>query len=249
MIVGIVIRIRGAWTMLAEVLWAKLGPWAIECPVCGWRFRRFLPAGRVGRPNARCPRCGALERHRLLWLYLRRSTDLFSVPGRILHIAPEPCLAGRLKSLRHIHYVGADLSSTNVAVAMDIQNIPLSSESCDVILCSHVLEHVADDRAALSEIQRVLRPGGWAILQVPVDETRATTFEDAAITEPALRETLFGQSDHVRIYGRDYIERLRGARFAVEVDWYPVAEDRDIVSLHALRPEALHVCRKPGAAR
>ena len=229
---------------LAELIGSKLGHWNVQCPVCGWRFRSFRPAGYVARPNARCARCGSLERHRLLWLYLREHTQVFSEPVRILHFAPEPCVSRRLSALRHVHYVSADVVSGSVAVTLDIERIPFEPESFDLILCSHVLEHVTDDGAALKEVYRVLRTGGLALVQIPVDETRSTTFEDPTATDAADRARLFGQSDHVRIYGRDCVERLQGAGFAVDRYSHREVQDANAEALYALHPEPIHVCRK-----
>lgn len=229
----------------AEMIASKLGRWNVQCPVCGWRFRAFRPAGHVARPNARCARCGALERHRLLWLYLREHTPVFSGPVRVLHFAPEPCISRRLMPLRHIHYVSADVATGNVLVTLDIERIPFESESFDLILCSHVMEHVTDDVAALKELYRVLRTGGLALVQIPVDETRSTTFEDPAATDAADRERLFGQADHVRIYGRDCVERLQSAGFDVERYSYREVLDENAESRYALHTEPIHVCRKP----
>lgn len=195
---------------------------AVHCPCCGGRFSRFLDVGSPRRAAA-CPRCDSRERQRLLHLYLHERTRLFSDPLRVLHVAPEDCLQPILRGLKNLDYLSADLSPGAAMVTMDLMDIRFPDESFDVILCSHVLEHVPDDRRAMRELHRVLRPGGWAILQVPVDPSRATTLEDPAVTAPAERAQLFGQSDHVRVYGRDYAARLREAGFAVQV--VPFAAD------------------------
>lgn len=190
------------------------------CPICGARYRRFLSYGYVhARPEALCPRCLSLERHRLLWLYLRRETDLFDRFPKTLHIAPEACLMRHLQ--QHFascpqQYVTADLESPLAEQHFDIQHIPLEDGYAEVILCNHILEHVADDRQALRELYRIMRPGGWGVVLSPVDENRDTTFEDDTIVDPAERTRIFGQYDHRRIYGRDYADRLREAGFEVE---------------------------------
>lgn len=188
----------------------------VECPVCEKEFRKFLPYGRQGRSNALCPNCLALERHRLLWVYLQRRTNFFTAPLKMLHIAPELCFIHRFEGLANLEYVTADLESPLAKVKMDIHEIPFESNQFDVIFCNHVLEHVRDDHLALCEMRRVLKPGGWAILQIPIfhpqpEETR----EDPHITDPKAREELFGQDDHVRLYGKDYPERLKKAGFRV----------------------------------
>ena len=190
----------------------------VECPCCGGRFRGFLRGGVRGREGARCPRCGSLERHRLLWLYLEERTDLLRRPQRLLHVAPERRLAARLASAPQLRYVSADLASPLARVRMDLVRIPHPDRSFDAILCCHVLEHVVDDRRAMRELFRVLAPGGWAILQTPWRKGRAVTYEDPALADPASRRRAFGQPDHVRVYGCDFLERLAEAGFAVERD-------------------------------
>lgn len=195
-----------------------------ECPCCRGRFRAmraFRPVeGRdyVGiRRNAECPRCGSLERHRLLWLYFQQRTPLFTDRLKVLNIAPEELFQKVFLTLPNLDYLSADLDSPLAMEKMDITRIPRPDDSFEAILCNHVLEHIPDDRKAMRELHRVLRPGGWAILQTPVDEERERTFEDPAVESPEERARLFGQSDHVRIYGRDYVERLRDAGFTVRV--------------------------------
>jgi SAM-dependent methyltransferase len=196
---------------------------AVECPICGGRFRKFLKkhaASGTPRPGARCARCGSLERHRLLWLYLRDGTDLLARPARLLHFAPEPGIAEKLQALPGCDYLSADLDAPPAMVCMDVQDIPADDGSFDAVICNHVLEHVPDDRRAMREIRRVLKPGGWAIIGVPLQRKRATSFEDPAITSPEEREQVYGQFDHVRVYGRDYPDRLRECGFEVEMVRY-----------------------------
>lgn len=186
------------------------------CPVCGGRSRRFLPYGVVPRADARCLRCGALERHRLVWLYFAQHSDLFDRPSpRVLHIAPEPAFARRLRRRLGPGYVTADIAGGGTTEACDVTHLPHRDESFDVVYCSHVLEHVPDDRRAMREMARVLRPTGWAMVLVPITAER--TDEDPTITDPAERLRRFGQHDHVRRYGPDYVDRLRDAGFAVDV--------------------------------
>lgn len=184
----------------------------VKCPVCESTFRKFLPYGRKSRSNALCPKCLALERHRLIWLYLKNKTDFFTAKRKMLHIAPELCYIDRFEALENLEYITADLESPLAKVKMDIHDIPFEENSFDVIFCNHVLEHVADDLKALSEMKRVLKPGGWAILQVPFfHPLPKTTLEDPSITDPGEREKVFGQDDHVRLYGEDYADRLRSS--------------------------------------
>jgi SAM-dependent methyltransferase len=184
------------------------------CPICTQTAQRFRSAH--GRPEARCMHCGALERHRFVWLYFQRRTDLFDrKPKTMLHIAPERCMERRLRDLLGEQYLTADVRSPRAMVQMDITQIQYPDATFDIIYCSHVLEHVPDDRQAIREIYRVLKPGGWAILLVPI--TAEHTIEDPTITDPVKRRELFGQADHVRRYGPDYVDRLRSAGFHVEM--------------------------------
>jgi SAM-dependent methyltransferase len=201
------------------------------------------------RPNALCPRCLALERHRLLWLWLTRQTDMLATAPIFLHIAPEVSLMRQFDKIyaggAAERYVTADLESPLAKVKMDVQAIPFAAGSFDVIFCNHILEHVADDRRAMSEMYRVMRHGGWGVMLSPIDEARATTFEDDSVTDPAERTRLFGQYDHRRVYGRDYADRLRSVGWQVEnIDYYASLTPAE-QTLYALRPEPLYIVRKP----
>ena len=222
---------------------------AFTCPVCGRSFRRLLPYGYVEqRENALCPSCLSLERHRLLWLWLQRETDLFRTMPRLLHVAPEVCLMRHLKPRYRTcpeRYVTADLESPLADLHFDVQSIPLPDASFDVLLCNHLLEHVADDGRALREFYRILKPGGWGVLLCPVDYGRAETFEDDTVTDPGERTRLFGQYDHRRVYGRDYALRLQRAGFeACEVDYAARLEPGERCR-YALAGDRLYIVRKP----
>lgn len=190
----------------------------VVCPCCGGRFRRLVKYG--GRRNARCPRCWSAERHRVLWLFLERETDVLSAPLTVLHFAPESAIAARLAAQPNLDYTSADLDPRAAMESMDITDIPRADATIDVVLVSHVLEHIPDDRKALRELHRILRPGGKAILQHPIDYDRDETYEDWTITTPEGRRRAFMQEDHVRIYGRDFGERLAGAGFEVRMRRY-----------------------------
>lgn len=185
------------------------------CPICRSRLRRFLVFGLTRRSEARCPVCGALERHRFLWVFLQRRTDLFDPRSkRMLHLAPEPLLEARFRRLPQVRYLSADLCDPRAMERIDIMNIPHPDESFDLIFCNHVLEHVADDRRAMGELRRVLRSGGWVAIQVPLRD--GPTLEDPSATDPEARERLYGQKDHVRFYGLDIKERLEESGLRVE---------------------------------
>jgi hypothetical protein len=185
-----------------------------SCPVCGKSSRRFIGWGNPVRPEARCPQCGSLERHRLVWLFLHRHTDLFDGrPKRLLHLAPERGMERRLQRIPGVEYLSADLMHPAAMVKMDITDIGYPDGYFDVIYCSHILEHIPDDRRAMRELHRVLAPSGWALVQVPV--TVESTFEDPTATTPEARLRLFGQADHVRRYGNDFADRLRASGFEV----------------------------------
>lgn len=233
-----------------------MGLWYIgkgkECPLCGCRRRKFLPYGYVTqRENALCPNCLALERHRTLWLWLLRESDIgrgaVALP-RLLHVAPEVALMrkfSRIYAKQPADYVTADLESPLADLHFDIQHIPLEDESFDVVICNHIMEHVEDDRLAMREIKRILRKGGWGVILSPVDLQRDKTFEDDTITDEAERTRIFGQYDHRRIYGRDYAERLREAGFEVyECDYANLIPAKE-KQLYALTDEPLYIVRKP----
>jgi Methyltransferase domain len=227
---------------------------AVECPCCESTFSRFLP--HRGRARAKCPRCGALERHRALWLFLERETDLFQRPGAMLHVAPEYAFLRRLSRVEGLRYVTGDFDSPLAEHELDLMDLPFEDGSFDFLMCNHVLEHVADDRLALAEVRRVLKPGGWAVLMCPVDRRRAATLEDPSVVTPEERHRVFGQADHVRLYGRDYADRLAAAGFSVRADAYLAGFDEPTIARLGLRreeddafgEEEVYLCVKPGGA-
>lgn len=186
-------------------------------PIDGKSFSKFLPYGYENqRENVLSPSTLSLERHRLLWLYLKEHTNFFTKPHKVLHFAPEQAFYKRFRKLKHLSYTTTDLNSPLADVKADICDLPFDEESFDFILCNHVLEHIPDDEKAMKELYRILRPGGTAILQIPQDLSREHTFEDDSITDPKERARIFGQYDHVRVYGRDFFDKLRKVGFKVE---------------------------------
>lgn len=216
-------------------------------PIDGKSFKRFLPYGYgTQRPNVLSPSTLSLERHRLLWLYLKNETGFFTKPLKVLHMAPEQCFLSLFKKMKHLDYTTADLYSPIVDVKADILNLPFEENQFDIILCNHVLEHIEDDARAMKELFRVMKSGGMGIFQIPQDITRETSYEDDTIQTPEDRAKHFGQYDHVRIYGRDYFDRLRAAGFKVEEVDYSKTLPGELVEKYCLaKGEILPVCFKP----
>ncbi len=187
----------------------------VYCPVCNRHFRHFLSFNN--RPNVRCPRCDSLERHRAAISVWSAQLGLFTEALRVLHVAPEWALARILRQLPNLDYVTGDLQPGRADLILDLTAIEAPDDSFDVVLCSHVLEHIPDDRRALAEIRRVLRSSGQAFLVVPYDRSRTEIYEDSSITDPEGRQAAFGQFDHVRWYSRQGFEsRVRAAGFTIE---------------------------------
>jgi len=207
-------------------------------PINGKSYRKFLPYGYVQmREQVLSPGTLSLERHRLLWLFLQRKTDFFQKPLKVLHFAPEQAFYKRFKKMSNLTYVTTDLQSPLADVKADITNLPFDDNSFDVILCNHVLEHIPDDTKAMQELYRVMKPGGWGIFQIPQDLKRENTFEDDTITDKKERAKIFGQYDHVRIYGRDYFDKLRSMGFTVEeVDYTIDLVRKAVAKLRELSP-------------
>lgn len=214
----------------------------VVCPCCGRSYRKFA---RFHGLNDQCPRCGSLMRQRAIALYLR---DVLQVPetgGQVLHIGPAKALRDWLTSFPSVRYVSTDLDPHVADIEADVTDLPFRDESFDLIICLHVLEHVSDDKRAIHELHRVLRPGGKAVVQVPPSPFEQT-LEDERITDPAERERVFGQFDHVRLAGADYIERLAKPGFAVSREDHAATldlQERNLYAVHAGEP--FYVCEKP----
>jgi SAM-dependent methyltransferase len=221
----------------------------VECPCCETRFRKFAPIPRTYEPDLECPRCGSYSRHRQLWLFMTRRLGVLSRSLTLLHVAPELFFYERLERAANLRYVSADLHVAHAAERIDIEAIPYPDRYFDAIICSHVLEHVVDDRAAMRELCRVLKDDGWAVIQAPVDGSLAATREDPSVVEPRERARRFGADDHVRMYGRDYLTRLEEAGFEVAVERFVAELDRESVELYGLlQTEDVNLCRKRAAA-
>ena len=238
-------------------------------PIDGKSFKSMLPYGyETQRNNVLSPSTLSLERHRLLWLYLNEETDFFkselvsdssftntkriklrdaetNSALKVLHFAPEQAFYKLFRNQKNLDYITTDLFSPLADVKADICNLPFEDNQYDVILCNHVLEHIPDDTKAMQELYRVLKPGGMAILQIPQDLSRATTFADDSITDQKERAKIFGQYDHVRIYGRDYFDKLRSIGFKVIEEDYTNKIAPELVEKYCLaKGEIIPVCFK-----
>ena len=217
-------------------------------PIDGKSFRKMLPYGYgKQRENALSPSTLSLERHRLMWLFLRDETDFFTSTKKLktLHIAPEQCFLSIFKKQQNLEYITSDLESPIADVKADICNLPFEDNSFDVIFCNHVLEHIPDDTKAMQELFRVMKKGGFGIFQVPQDLKRDITFEDNSITDKKERARIFGQYDHVRVYGKDYFDRLREIGFKVnEIDYTKKIALKKLERFCLMKGEILPVCYK-----
>ena len=262
------ILIRLSYVARPVLAFALKGSTFID-PIDGKSFKMFLPYGYgTQRNNVLSPSTLSLERHRLLWLYLNKETDFFqpelvsasSVTNikriklrdsetnsalKVLHFAPEQAFYKLFRNQKNLDYTTTDLFSPLADVKADICNLPFEDNQYDVILCNHVLEHIPDDTKAMQELYRVLKPGGMAILQIPQDLSRATTFADDTITDQKERAKIFGQYDHVRIYGRDYFDTLRSIGFKVIEEDYTNKIAPELVEKYCLaKGEIIPVCFK-----
>lgn len=215
-------------------------------PIDGKSYRKFLPYGYgKQRENALSPGTLSLERHRQMWLYLQNETNFFTQNYKVLHIAPEQEFLRKFKKMKNLDYTSADLFSPIVDVKADILDLPFDDESFDIVICNHVLEHIEDDRKAMSELYRVIKKGGWGILQVPMKNSLERTYEDFTITDPRERQKHFGQYDHVRWYGMDYFDRLKSVGFDAEANFYSQKfNDADIKRFGLNRNEILPIVKK-----
>lgn len=238
-------------------------------PIDGRSFKSFLPYGYgKQRNNVLSPSTLSLERHRLLWLYLQNETDFFkpeSISGsstkeskriilrdtetssvlKVLHFAPEQAFYKRFRKMKNLEYITTDLNSPLADVKADICNLPFKEGEFDIIFCNHVLEHIPDDKKAMQELYRVLKVGGMGVFQIPQDLTREKTFEDNTITDKKERAKIFGQYDHVRVYGRDYFDTLRSIGFKVEeADYTATLSEADITKYCLAKGEIIPVVYK-----
>ena len=214
-------------------------------PIDGSSYRRLLSYGyKKIRENALCPGTLSLERHRLLWLYLERETSFLTDSIKVLHVAPEQVFYQKFRSFSHWDYTTTDLYSPLADVKADLRKLPFEDHAYDLILCNHVLEHIPDHLQALSELYRVLKKGGTLIAQVPLDLNREKTFEDPTITDPQERSRIFGQYDHVRIYGKDYSDFLNQTGFSSQCIPYTEQLTKKEIDTYALQYDSIPVAKK-----
>ena len=241
------------WLIKASYIVRPLISWYLKGdkftdPIDGKSFRKFLPYGYVKqRENALSPSTLSLERHRLMWLFLRDNTTFFTATKKlkVLHIAPEQCFLDIFRKQQNLNYITSDLESPIADVKADICDLPFKENEFDIVFCNHVLEHISNDTKAMQELYRVLKPGGFGIFQIPQDLSKAITFEDDTITDRKERAKLFGQYDHVRVYGRDYFDKLRSIGFKVdEVDYTKKITLEKIEKYCLMKNEILPVCYK-----
>jgi SAM-dependent methyltransferase len=217
------------------------------CPCCGWRLRAFTSGGvsLKERELSYCPRCNSKARHRRIWLFLEEHTNLFIDSLRLFEVAPKFCFARSFRKMSNLSYVTGGLQQhLETMIRMDLTAVPISFNSFDALICVHVLEEITRDGLAMSEMFRVLKPGGWAVVTVPTNMGEAT-YEDPSIVAPQDRKRAFGEPAHVRVYGYDLADRLRSSGFAVTVD---LAEDIPLQkrARYGLRvDENIFFCRKP----
>ncbi|WP_338766565.1 methyltransferase domain-containing protein [Bernardetia sp. ABR2-2B] len=223
-----------------------------NCPLCESKEIQFGDYGRPPRKNVRCPKCGSLERNRALWFFLNEKTNIFTKQITLLHIAPEEIFFNKLKQQQNLNYIygdkfekGYEKAYPEGTVSLDITDLKdFEDNSIDAVICSHVLEHVPEDNKAMKEFLRVLKPNGWAILLVPIDYTRETTYEDWSITSEEDRKKHFGQEDHVRWYGRDYPKKLEEAGFEVTIYDTEKEVSGEIQEKYRLANEKIYFCVK-----
>lgn len=235
----LLIRLSYPFKMVAPLLFKGDN---VECPVCEKSFSKFLSYGSdiAHRENVLCPYDLTLERHRLMWLYLRDHSDFFTANKlAVLHIAPEQCFHKRFKNQKNLDYLTGDLVSPIADIHFDLHDIPLENDRFDVVFCNHVMEHVDDAIQCMTELCRVMKPGGWGIMQVPQDFSRETTLEDTAIKSPEDREKYYWQKDHVRLFGKDYPDWLKRAGFEVEEFHKESKYDEKLIQRYRLQKEEI----------
>ena len=219
----------------------------VLCPICGWSGKEFLPFGVITRKNAQCPNCESLERHRLYYIYLLNKIDT-NKNIKVCHFAPEKSISQLFQMFKNIEYISCDIRPEAAMQVQDITKTTFEDNTFDIIFCSRVLEHIEDDKKAMRELFRILKPNGFAILQVPLYQEHngiklETTYEDFSITSPEGRTIAFGQSDHVRKYEKnDYVKRLKDSGFNVVEDNFSLTLTDAVKNKYAIKDEIIFIC-------
>jgi SAM-dependent methyltransferase len=221
----------------------------VLCTCCKSSFKEFAPFGDNRRKNAWCPNCQSLERHRLLSLYFENKTNLYKQSIKLLHIAPEDIFFKTFELQKNIEYYPVDIYPhlyPKGTKYFDLLNPgDTDIEKYDVIICNHVFQYIEDDKNAMINLCKLLKPNGWAIMQVPINGKEPVTYEDPTITDPMERLKAFGLKEHVRYYGLDYADRLKAAGFKVLVDDYSAEfSDQDIYKYGFWKADAVYYCTK-----
>lgn len=220
----------------------------VTCPCCNGHFREFAPFGNDRRPNAWCLDCESLERHRLLWMYFENKTNLYNKPLKVLHIAPETIFFNHFSRQPNIEYFPVDIFPNlypKGTLHFDLLHHNQPDNRYDVIICNHVFQYIEEDRQAMKSLYNLMKPGGWGIMQVPINTKAQATHEDPTITDPVEREKIFGLKEHVRYYSYDYADRLRESGFQVKVDDYTAEfTDEDIFKYGFFKGDAVYYCSK-----
>lgn len=239
----LLIRLSYPFKKMAPILYRGNN---VTCPVCEKSYSKFLSYGANNRDNVLCPGDLTLERHRLMWLYLKDHSNFFTAEKlNVLHIAPEQCFHKKFKAQKNLKYLTADLVSPIADMHFDLHKIPLEDNRFDVVFCNHVMEHVDDPLTCMKELYRVMKPGGWAIMQVPQDINRAETFEDPSIVTPEDREKYYWQKDHLRLFGLDYPQYLEKAGFRAEIFDKEAIIGKELIARYRLmESEILYIFHK-----
>ena len=212
----------------------------VRCPVCEGEFKSY-----VGGETGYCPGCQTRDRCRLMWLFLRdQRPELLGCSKAILQIAPDPGLEHLFRGMRGIRYLSGDLHEPEALVQLDLTNLDLPDMCFDLVICIHVLAHISNDRKAMREIRRVLRPGGIALIMTPLASDREETYEDPCIIGSDARDKAYGEWDFVRTYGLDLEDRLKEADFDVEELFPAESLSDDRRKLHGVWNDRVFVCAR-----
>ncbi len=218
----------------------------VECLICGWKGYKFIPincGNKIIYENYLCPNCDSHPRHRLLYLYLKKKLNSRK-NFELLHFSPQKCLKDYISNFSNINYLSSDFKIGKEMVDENIEKLTFKNNSFDVILCIHILEHINNDKKAISELYRILKPDGFAIIDVPINYNLKKTYENTNIILPEDRAIAFGQSDHIRLYGNDFKFLLRKEKFKVKiVHFYKNFNSKEII-YYGFEKNPIYYCTK-----